>query len=362
MTMNKYIITLTPTGKFFLGGDMTFALGGEDNKRFDEQFSSYIIKSNYLPQQTSLLGLLRFYLLKNDEDSFDKNRMRIADEEKAAALIGRHSFNLSKEVDNEYGIIDSISPCFLQVLENGEWEMLHPAAFDRGMKVDWENAVCGTFNGESKRIPVLGNFDYKEGIRHGFVTSDDRFYELSDIFVEDPRLGINKDYSGKTQDAALYKQISYRFNNAGERQFRFVFSVNLTRELDLRKYTSDIVSMGADGSAFMLEIREGELPAVPSRSDRLSIQLFTDARIHPDALKESCFAISETLPFRNIESTVKTKNYGRFSKDMVRSQKRISLYRRGSVFYFENETAKKKFTDSVSGDEKFRVIGYNIFR
>ena len=54
--MNKYIITLTPTGKFFLGGDMTFALGGEDNKRFDEQFSSYIIKSNYLPQQTSLLG------------------------------------------------------------------------------------------------------------------------------------------------------------------------------------------------------------------------------------------------------------------------------------------------------------------
>ena len=69
--MSKYIIKLIPTGRFFFGGDMTFTIGkqketdkskGEKDSYqiYNEEFSSYIISSLKFPQQTSLLGMLRF--------------------------------------------------------------------------------------------------------------------------------------------------------------------------------------------------------------------------------------------------------------------------------------------------------------
>lgn len=363
MTMSKYIITLTPTGKFFFGGDMTFSVGGKDNKKYNEAFSSYIIKSNYLPQQTSLLGMLRFYLLKNDEECFDCSKMKIKNSEKAKNLIGEHSFNIDEKIGDEYGIIKSISPCYLQALrEKGDWELLIPAAFDKGINVIWSNSVCAIFNNSEKKIPVLGGFDYKVGFKHGFVAQNDDFIGLSDIFIEDSRLGINKDYSGKTQDAALYKQINYRFNNE-KYKYRFVFSVDLDKELDLAKYKSDIVSIGADSSMFALDIKEGELQTIAPRDEKeLSIQLLSDARISDKVLDYSCFAISETVPFRNLESTVNAADYGRFSKDLKRSERRMTLYKRGSVFYFEDNEKKNSFVEALEKDKKFRTIGYNIFR
>ena len=64
MKTNKYKIELTPVDKFFFGGDMTFQVGNAKSD-FNERFSSYIIKSSYYPQQTSLLGMLRFLILRN---------------------------------------------------------------------------------------------------------------------------------------------------------------------------------------------------------------------------------------------------------------------------------------------------------
>ena len=51
--MSKYIIKLTPTGRFFFGGDMTFSVGEQpddknkkkDFQKHNEKFSSYIIPS-----------------------------------------------------------------------------------------------------------------------------------------------------------------------------------------------------------------------------------------------------------------------------------------------------------------------------
>ena len=61
-----YFVKLTPTGKFFFGGDMRFGIDGKDG-----EFSSYIIESSVMPQQTSLLGMMRFLLLSNNNDLFD---------------------------------------------------------------------------------------------------------------------------------------------------------------------------------------------------------------------------------------------------------------------------------------------------
>ena len=61
-----YLVTLKPIDKFFFGGDMTFAIpeGNKERKEANRSFSSYIIRSMPFPQQTSLLGMLRFLLLR----------------------------------------------------------------------------------------------------------------------------------------------------------------------------------------------------------------------------------------------------------------------------------------------------------
>ena len=63
--MSKYQITLTPIDKCCFGGDMTFMVGNKEDDEFNEKFSSYIIRSSLFPQQTSLLGMLRFFVLRN---------------------------------------------------------------------------------------------------------------------------------------------------------------------------------------------------------------------------------------------------------------------------------------------------------
>lgn len=388
--MNKYIITLAPAGKFFFGGDMTFPLKRKEKNRkddeFNEKYSSYIIRSNYLPQQTSLLGMLRFYLLSNNSTCFDKEEMKIKDSTEAAKLIGEHSFNLDK--DDNYGVIESISPCFIQVcIDNGKWQTLIPSGFDYGITVKFnENCPAGTFNGRKIKIPELENFKYKEGIKRGFTTPDGNlFLSYDDIFEEDARIGINRDLSPRTgnqspdmQDDAFYKQINYCFRKemtekvktgnetksiVKKLQFRFAFTATLKQKLDAETYSSALVSIGADSSTFALDISETDNTEEQKESgNNLKVTLLSDARIDEEALNKAVFSISETLPFRNIITNISTKDYGRFSEDKKRSDRKTVLYKRGSVFFFENECDKKSFMEELDKDVKFKKIGYNFYK
>ena len=66
--MSKYIVSLTPLGKYFFGGDMTFKVS--DKNDYNERYSSYVIQSGQFPQQTSLLGMMRFLLLSNKPKNY----------------------------------------------------------------------------------------------------------------------------------------------------------------------------------------------------------------------------------------------------------------------------------------------------
>ena len=78
--MYTYLIKLTPLDKFFFGQKKTF---GDDN-------ANYFVYSSHFPQQTTLLGLLRYQLLQiAGEDVFKDNK--IQDTNKAAKLIGEQN-------------------------------------------------------------------------------------------------------------------------------------------------------------------------------------------------------------------------------------------------------------------------------
>ena len=117
--MSKYLIKLKPIGKYFFGGDMTFEVGDKSNKDYNSKYSSYIIVSNKFPQQTSLLGMLRYLLLTKSPEVFSLVKNQITNKSDAANVIGQASFSvmpdhkLDEKQDSRFGKIVSIGPCFL---------------------------------------------------------------------------------------------------------------------------------------------------------------------------------------------------------------------------------------------------------
>ena len=102
--MSKYLVTLTPTGKFFFGGDMRFGINGEK-----EEFSSYIIESLKMPQQTSLLGMMRFLLLSNSNLFDIAGNVIKGEDEDVKNLIGAGSFAVTNDgKSNTFGKIKSL--------------------------------------------------------------------------------------------------------------------------------------------------------------------------------------------------------------------------------------------------------------
>lgn len=367
--MSKYLITLAPTGKFFFGGDMTFQVGNNEKSEHNKQYSSYIIKSGHFPQQTSLLGMLRFLILSNSP-AFDKIKQEIQDKAVAKTLIGSNSFKVNNDTCNSFGKINSLSPCILQMSEDGEnWSSYLPPIADYGLTIDFSQSLSNvTVNSalkesKKKQVPSVKGYNPKERQQQQYIpTSGIAEIEQSDIFTEDQRIGINKDYSGKTKDASFYKQISYRFGKKENcRVYRFAFMADIDLDLSGMK---KIVSIGGDSSQFVLEVLAEDIvlqyPQQNNYDCFSKVILLSDSYISEAEVDNSIFAISDTKPFRFLQTSVYTKSYNILSQSVVRS-KRINLYKAGSVFYFENTEAHENFVTALKNKEDFRQIGYNYF-
>lgn len=375
-----YLITLTPTGKFFFGGDMTFSVN--DN---ETEFTSYIIRSNKFPQQTSLLGMLRFLILRNDEAVFDAGAQSIKDRAKAANLIGPKSFENSN-VEGEFGKIKKLYPCFLQ--KDGK-----PIAFlerDYKYQIVWPDVkIIGHTNKSAKGliVPDVVGYDAKDGVASLYLIDNVEIPE-SDIFVEDISNGINRDIeTGKTDDNALFKQVCYRFNTKlyhyekpdydkdrnrvkdtvgndvfATCKYRFAFyaDLDLTKEEET-KYNGQLVSVGGDNSQFVIGIEEAAIPA-EKETNGSSVVLVSPAYLTKEDLDNVRFAITETIPFKCMKTETKdVKSYNK-RHQMYEYSESLSLYDKGSVFYFKDSVDATDFTGKLKRHADFYQIGYNHFQ
>lgn len=365
--MSNYLITLTPTGRFFFGGDMTFKVGTNDKDKFNEQFSSYIIKSAMFPQQTSLLGMLRFLILSNDTTAFDKSQQKIINEKRAETLIGEKGFSLSNKTNNDFGYIESISSCFLQMSEDkNQWINLFPTAPLFEKSVDFSSEIEGEINGKKVLIPAINNYDPK-CFYEAENTDGVNTFKSSDIFSPDQRIGINRDIdTGKTEENALFKQISYRLGKRKDtKRYRFAFQATVNQECKLQKYNGQLVSLGGDSSQFVLNVFEQDpieyKTNVMSTTGYHKIVLLSPAYIKENSAD---FAICNTQPFRFLITHIGIKNYNVLSDEINRSKNKILLYTAGSVFYFKQENKHKfeAFKEAIEEEKEFRQIGYNNYQ
>ena len=388
MMKNKYRITLTPVDKFFFGGDMTFQVGSDEKDRFNPQYSSYIIQSRYFPQQTSLLGMLRFLILRDNENVFKDNK--IVNEKKAEDLIGNKSFTVNEpHGENSFGKIIGISHVRV-CRDNTELEFAPLFGL-----IDFSDSREGTYNFGKVSVPNLSNQQYnaKDGLETLLmplsefesyfkdfqkIMTDRKEekkkkepelqtppYQLDDdIFVEDRRIGIARNIkTGRTDDGALFKQISYRFNDK-EAKHCFVFDAEVA-DVDLKKFNGQLVTVGGDNSQFIIGISDSK-----SRQDDTTsasaLSLLSPAFLtRDDVKKNTCFAITQLMPFRFLTDRKDNKNGNNRSYHILNSRlersPRYELYAPGSVFYFKDEQQKKDFIKALEGKQEFRQIGYNEY-
>lgn len=368
--MSKYQITLTPVDKFFFGGDMTFQVGTNEKDKFNEQFSSYIIQSSMFPQQTSLLGMLRFLILRNDKEAFKDGQ--IIDKNKAKALIGGRSFTVNPDNhdENDYGLIKGLS--HVRILRKGGETKASCLEFAPLFgELDFTKASIGTYNMNDICIPGLTEKEYKakDGLSakltdgkksYDFKQGED--LEKEGVFIEDRRIGIDRNIkTGKVEDSALFKQISYRFNNK-HASYCFVFDAEVDDSLNLEEYSGQLVSIGGDNSQFVIGISKNDDSKGSIVSMNNAICLLSPTFLTRAEAQTAKFAITRLMPFRFLKSEMdKVKSYHILSGNLTRSD-RYELYAPGSVFYFENEDQKQSFIRLIESKKDFRQIGYNEYK
>ena len=342
--MSKYLITLTPTERFFFGGDITFSYSDQKS-----EYDSYIIRSNRFPQQTSLLGMLRFLILRNDKNAFDESKQEIKDRKQASDLIGAKSFRIGEH--NDFGVIKSISPCFIQLKDNGEWTNMDIIPFDESLSVDYSQNTSVTLNGLAFEIPSM-EYNPKEGIKRRFKYANSKYKNVEDIFEEDLRNGIDRDIkTGKTEDAALFKQISYRFKE----ECRFAFEADVER-VELKQYSGQVVSVGGDSSQFIIEIFDISNHEATKTTKGGSVVLLSPSYI--EDISSVRFAITETITFKCMKTETEKINSYNKKNEVYDYSKKVSLYDAGSVFYCKEVDA---FIKEIKKHSDFRQIGYNHF-
>lgn len=365
--MSNYLITLSPLGKFFFGGDMTFQVGEEEKSKFNQAYASYIIESCKFPQQTSLLGMMRYLLLTKCPDAFDLAKRRIKDHNLATSLIGASSFSVKESHNtlNNYGEIKSLGPCVLMDRSKQPNEVYLPSPKDFGLHVKFNNLSRTTYyNGERRVVPNIDNYDPKTPQETVYIgTQSGSTQKEDELFTKDVRIGINKNYKGKSDTKGFYKQISYRL----KKDFCFAFAIET--DFDLSNCQNELVSLGADGSKFALsaslsdkfEISYPVLPLSNIGETCSRIVLLSDTLLEEEDLRLSCFSISELVGFRYLKTTVHTENYNITKGQVERSQKKYDLYKKGSVFYFDNPKQATEFKERIKSKKEFNQIGYNYY-
>lgn len=362
--MYTYLVTLTPIEKFFFG----------QRNSFEDDNLNYFVRSSYFPQQTALLGLMRFQILQSaGEEVFRENK--IQDKEKAQSLIGRAGFSPFPldEKSSNFGIIKGLSPVFLIDRKNNKRYL--PAG-KRYQRADEKEPYTLLKLSNSNGVALFEKYSPKAKHPNMWISPEGLIKE-EDFFIEDSRVGIRKNYEGGTDDKSFFYETFYRFNNEKGRELCFAFYIWLKEESVL---SDKIVHLGGERQPFLMKVTplggqaEGynrTVAAIGYEKDTAycTVLLLSDAYIGAAVAETAFFAVTDVREFACLLTNIETKKYYNRNKTRIQElndksnsnmcvSKEIELYARGSVFYFTSDDEAREFQSKVA-DSHFHVIGYN---
>ncbi len=364
MSSISYRIELEPLGDFFFGGENTFGenTSNNDNSRAQKEKDkkNYFAKSTRFPQQSALLGMLRFELLK------EKALLPLSqNKDEARQLIGGKSFDFERNrFDFDFGIIEKISPLFLA--DSGQDFIPVPFDFKYQDDITWLNDnrvyIAGTV--KTRQIDILTYDVKKHSYESHYIGSHDKDkkpYAESVFFKPAVKVGLNtiKNRDGDDKEA-YFKQEFIRMKG----NHHFAFYAQLKE--DVFEETKDrLIFLGGEQSMFRMKIKKAEntYEQVCKRlfDAKDKIILISDAYIsseQKEVLDESTdFAWSDTVVFRNIKTSVKeTTDY--IAKPCKSSK--VHLIKKGSVFYYSSSEARNKIIESIT-NSNLQKCGFNFY-
>ncbi|MFZ5985766.1 MAG: type III-B CRISPR module-associated Cmr3 family protein [Bacillota bacterium] len=366
-------ISLKPVESYFFGGENAFGYQGDD--------TSYYLRSNVLPQQTAILGMLKKIVLevtvaiKPDWDYDESQKDKIRD------LIGE-----IPKFDTGYfgcGKIYSISPLFL--LNSGEVYLKMP--FDGLLsKETYIPATAGFIKGaeikklgDDKKIPFIypEGVDAKTYVKDAWINvGDGSIIEQQEIFEYENRVGIRKPRSrGFVAEDGYFEMDYVNIKNS----FELAFYAELDKEIAEKLIESQqvVCTLGAERSTFRARIEPADdsfkdisnsfrkvvSPLYHSERDPKRIILLSDA-YYPDYERRPWYmGFTRTTDFRYICMTDYGRKYdkpgGYEELRFEKPQKLITMLSRGSVMYIGQE-ASDTFS-CIDKNEAFYKCGYNHY-
>ena len=323
--MMRYKVKLKPLEPYLFGGENTFGkLLNEKEKKETPELGTYLVKSRYFPQQSAILGMIKKEVMIQSSLLTRKVRGEWVDQsnkKKAIELVGNEKFDIKKIKEQDFGVIKSISPIFLQKGDE---------RFIKKVNTDDYNYEDG----------ILKNYDPKGGNIYDNFVSIDKGKKLcgNDIFLEVKQIGIKKGGG----ENSFFKKTSFLLKE----DFCFAFYLDIDFNLE-----NSIVKLGADGSEFKMEVVESD-EELNYKDKNGYLVLLSDAYI-TIPLRDNCdFAITSELSYQSLKNKKHIRKHNKFEKS-----KKIYLYEKGSVIINPSDELIKNLREH----KNCRKIGYNIF-
>lgn len=342
----KYLVKITPLEPYSFGNDQNFVYPEEQSTGKE----SYFVRSKEIPEQTTILGLLRYLVLK--EHGLLRTDFQYTPEERQQMkqCIGGRSFSYLEKEKQDFGDIHEISPVFLL---NEKEEILIRNPFhnkaERGYHPMQMEAGIKTSNGTIS-LPKPGEYDAKNGYADGYYNLSTQEIEHG-LFHTLVVSGNRKNEKQGSNKDCFFKRELKQLVNMERPEATYSFGVFA----DVEKLPEKAVGyMGKKKSAFLIETKEvddmdleAKVAACFADQEEVWFYALSDLVLLETPVYEE-FCIVEEKYQRNLETVHEA---GSRLKKVKKSQIRHHLVQSGSVFY--------KTCSLPLAQENCRQIGYN---
>lgn len=352
--MTTYLVTFTPLEPYAFGLERIFSfIDGTAQK----EYHPYFVKTSPIPEQTALLGTLRYLLLEENKLlKRDFDYAGLAQEQ----CIGRKSFQFDSSTSQSFGLIKNISPLFLLKSDN---EVIIPNPMNNiGGK-----GLFSPMRLETRKFPSsMGEISFpckkKDGTDELQYNPKDGhasgYYNITAGKVESPFQTTvlvgnrkNKPAGASDEDAFFKREVHCLLEGM---QFAIYVTVNDSEDygfLDPDK--TYLAKMGQKKSLFKVCIKEEENKLEEQVREHLEAQTphgmtwyyaLSDCRFS-SPISYPGFAITEKKSLRNLQTIYKKQS--NVTENITKSQQ-FNLFQRGSVFY-EKISGHLNTNDQVAG-------------
>lgn len=338
----NYLVKFKPLEPYTFGTDFSFKFQGIENPGKE----TYFVRSKEIPEQTTILGALRYMILENEGLLKSDFNYSHEDDEKIKACIGENSFSFSAKQKQSFGFIHEISPLFL-VGEQGDYLIKNPfhnksqdGYFPIQMSEDFVETSAGFI-----KLPNRDEYNSKIGHASGYYNLNTKKVVSDGLFQSMMVPGNRKNEKGESDEDCYFKRERISLNE----NYSFAVYVNAEK---LPKQA--ICYMGLKKSAFHIT---AEVKKNNDLKEKVKNTFFTDSSPWYYALSDvflkeparyDTFSIVEEKQLRNLETMYREDTQ---IKKVRKSEIKFNMVEKGSVFF-------GKCPISLN-NENCKQIGYN---